>query len=80
MIPFNNKGAEGEGEYFIEEIVVIPAQVNDSGLILVHVFHQDAEKLGVFLFPYSRFFELPAINNVTVEDEGIAAMLTKKKG
>jgi hypothetical protein len=48
-------------------------------MILDH-FQNSVKKSGMFSFPTSGFFELPAVNNVTVEDEIFAAVLLEKVG
>ena len=75
---FDDEGAEGEGEDFVEEIVVVAPQVDHFGVVPVEVFHEDAEELGVFFLPLARFAELPAVHNVAVEDERVAFVFAEE--
>jgi hypothetical protein len=59
---------------------MIPSEIIDLGLVIFDHFQDADKKPGVFSLPRTRFFELPPINDITVEDEIFAGILSEKAG
>jgi hypothetical protein len=74
MMLFDAEIAQGKGHDLVQKIIVVPSQIDDLGVILCEPLHDKLEEAGVFAFPASGFLELPAVNDVAVEDKGIAGM------
>ena len=74
----DGKVFECEREKRAEHIVVIAAEVNDLGVTLLKFLQDDADEAGVCLGPLPGAFELPAIDDVAVEDEFLAADMTEE--
>ena len=72
---------EPERNQFIEEIIVITTDINDLRPFLLHHFHQNFKEIGLCLFPsLAGFLKLPAINDVTVQDQTVAVNMFKEIG
>jgi hypothetical protein len=62
----------------IKEVVVVAAEIGDFGVVTFDHFDDSVEKARMLALPRSGFTQLPAINDVAVEDEVFAAILFKK--
>ena len=59
---------------------MVTPQINYFGAEVVHHFQDGFEERGVLFFPSTVFFELPAVNDVAVQDELLAFVLFQKIG
>jgi len=64
---------ECEREKGAENIVMVAAQVDHLGPTLLKFLEDDANEARVGLGPLSGAFELPAVDNISIEDELLAA-------
>ena len=69
---------ELQGQDFPEEIVMIPAQVDDLGAVLLGFLEDEAEEPGVLDGPLSPFLEVPAVDDVAIHDEFFAVDVTEE--
>ena len=69
---------EVEREHLAEHVVVVAAQVDHLRVAFFHVFEDDADETRVGVVPLAAAHELPAVNDVAVEDELLAADVAEK--
>jgi hypothetical protein len=78
IIFFDGKVADLQGHDLLQEIIVVASQVNDLTLVFGSEADEVLEEITVLLGPAAAFAELPAVNNIAVEDEGLAFVLLEK--
>ena len=61
-----------------EDVVVIAAEVDDLRVFFLEFFQYDADEARVGFGPTAPALELPAVDDVAVEDEFFAAHVTEK--
>lgn len=59
---------------------MIASEVVHIGAVILDHLQNPIEKAGMLSLPTSGFFELPTVDDVTVEDEIFAAVLFQKSG
>ena len=69
---------EIEGEERGEDVVVITAQIHDLGVAFLQFLEHDAHEARVRLRPVAGTGQLPAVDDVAIEDQSFAARVTKK--
>ena len=74
----DRKVFESEREKRAENIVVVSAEVDDLGIALLQFLEDDADEARVSLSPLTGAFELPSVDDVTVEDKFLAADVTEE--
>jgi hypothetical protein len=78
MVAGDGEIAELQGQYFIEEVVMIAADVDHFSVSCGQPFHDEFKEGGMFLFPFAGFAELPAIDDIAVEDERITDVVAEE--
>ena len=67
-----------DGHELGEQIVVIAAQVNDAAFVLGGEADDVLKKVTVLFGPFTAFAQLPAINDVAVQDQGLTLVVLQK--
>jgi hypothetical protein len=70
--------AELEGQYFIQEVIVITAEIDHFCFTCCQPLHDQFEKCGVFFLPFAGFAELPSVYDIAVEDERITGVAAEE--
>jgi hypothetical protein len=78
MISYDGEIAQLEWYDLIQEIVMVAPEIHHLRMRVGQTFHQQPEKSGVFLLPLARFAELPAVDDVSVENEFVATVMAEK--
>jgi hypothetical protein len=63
---------------FVQEIVVVTAQVDHFGIGARQPFYDQFKEFGMFLLPPASFPELPPIDDIAVQDKFFASVMAKK--
>ena len=74
----DGEGTESHGEESTEDVVVIPAQVDYVELFFFNSLEDETTELGVDGFPIAASVELPAVDDIAVEDEAFATCVRQK--
>ena len=74
----DRKVFESEREKRAYNIVVVSAEVDDLGIALLQFLEDDADEARVSLSQLTGAFELPSVDDVTVEDKFLAADVTEE--
>lgn len=59
---------------------MVPSYVDNFGILLLDHFHDRFEKGSMLPFPGAVFFELPPVDNVSIQNELFARILAQKMG
>lgn len=59
---------------------MIATEIENFRVVVFDHLQDSVEKAGMFSFPGTWFFELPAVDNISVEDEIFAGVLFQKTG
>jgi len=59
---------------------MIPSEIKDFGMMIFDHFQDTDKKSGMLSLPRTRFFELPPINDITIQDEIFAGVLSQEAG
>jgi hypothetical protein len=57
---------------------MIASEIKDFGMMIFDHFQDSDKKSGMLSLPRTRFFELPTINDVAIEDEIFAGILSQE--
>lgn len=78
VLAHNGKIAELKGKYFVQEVVMIPAQVDHFCLTCCQPLHDQLEKGGVFFLPFAGLAELPSVYDIAIQDERVTGVVAEK--
>lgn len=59
---------------------MISPEIKDAGAVILYHLQNPVEKAGVLSLPASGFFELPSVDDVSVEDEVFTSVLFQEPG
>ncbi len=64
----------------IQKIIVVSSKVKNRCLVLLDQLENSIEETGVFSFPGTGLFQLPTVNDVTIQDQVVTLKLLQKSG
>ena len=72
---------KGKRNQVVQKIVMIPTDIDNLRSLLLHHLHQDFKEIGMLLLPATTgFLELPAIDDITIQNQSIAIYVLEKMG
>jgi hypothetical protein len=77
-ISLNGKISDLKREYLIQKVIMITAEVVDLGVVFFNHFEHSVKKTGVLPLPGAGLSQLPAVDDVSVEDEVFTSILLEK--
>lgn len=77
-VVLNRKISDLDGQDLIQEVVVVSAEIGYLGLVTLDHLEDSVEKARMLTLPGAGFFQLPAVDDVAVEDEVFATVLFEK--
>jgi hypothetical protein len=74
-VGLNRKISYLKREYLIQKVIMISAEVVNLGVVFFNHFEHSVKKTSMFPLPGAGLSQLPAVDNVSVEDEVFASIL-----
>jgi hypothetical protein len=78
MGAFDGEVAQREGDHLVEEIVVVAPEIDHLHVGTGEILHDELEEGGVPLLPFARLAELPAVDDVAVQDELVTTVVSEE--
>ena len=65
----------------VEKIIMVPHYIDNLRTPFLHHLHQYLKEIGMLLFPaFTGFLQLPAIDDITIQNQSIAIYVLEKTG